>query len=519
MKEVGVSGGYAGDADSRKADFWRVVNENGVERWGAFQYEILSFLGEGASSSVWLLKRIQRARKGKVDVDADEGKLYAGKFEVKDDDTRDTEPLFLENGEILFETKWEKRDREIELLKLLSGVYNRGYGGGEVTSRVSQLREVIRFKTPNDESEGRLIVTDFVPTQSFVYDDELQGYFLHSHHHRHSRALLNEAGVRWLASELLSAVNELSQKNIFHRDIKPENFGFTRKLPASFIRPLSPTVFPGDDSSKSSDHLAQDSTRLLEVCAEKTVCAVEAFDGERSRGLSKREKEMLGRCLFWPTSPNFEADSSEVPRPLPGISAEDSVSVRLIDFDRALCSPRGVLWDAAGTTAFTPPEALIKPPGGVYDGTARDLFSVGVVLYLSAFGALPFNDCLALKLQCLILRGEFALPPSPPWLGSFALSDVMTETIRLLLSKNPKDRLQCFYSHTRPEKLSQPMPVPPDSTDLTRELSRIDLATTATTRADESANEAEDECADDERLSENRINPEHLHDKQHPLKL
>lgn len=63
--------------------------------------------------------------------------------------------------------------------------------------------------------------------------------------------------------------------------------------------------------------------------------------------------------------------------------------VRLIDFGFASMLKPGVKCRmACGTPSYMPPEILKK---GEYEGTAADMWSLGVVLYAMLHGCYPFK--------------------------------------------------------------------------------------------------------------------------------
>lgn len=75
------------------------------------------------------------------------------------------------------------------------------------------------------------------------------------------------------------------------------------------------------------------------------------------------------------------------------------------------------IYDAEGTTAFTSPECLMHIEGGI-PGKARDIFSIGVVLYTMIYGKLPYSGKGSIELVINMLNAPLTFPAyrtvSPP---------------------------------------------------------------------------------------------------------
>lgn len=115
-----------------------------------------------------------------------------------------------------------------------------------------------------------------------------------------------------------------------------------------------------------------------------------------------------------------------------------------------------------GSALFVAPEAMQDPTGASYDGKAADLWSCGVITYISLFGQHPFirdqdehlgqNEKLVAMLQ-RILRDEAEFVgrglPAPPTAavkeggegGGVVISDACRDLLRGLLVCDPKQRL------------------------------------------------------------------------------
>lgn len=103
------------------------------------------------------------------------------------------------------------------------------------------------------------------------------------------------------------------------------------------------------------------------------------------------------------------------------------------------------IFDAEGTQMFTPPECFqprseeefasgIRNP---LDGSKRDVWSVGVTMFVALFGEPPFRGDSALELQLNILHEELVIP-------SFRkLSDDCFNFLMKLMERDPKKRLSC----------------------------------------------------------------------------
>lgn len=116
--------------------------------------------------------------------------------------------------------------------------------------------------------------------------------------------------------------------------------------------------------------------------------------------------------------------------------------IKLIDFGLAAnCSadnmaanknqaPLGQLSTCCGSITYAAPEVI---GGGVYSGTAVDVWSAGVMMYALLIGQLPFNDNSISKLYQKIQGGIQKLPDY--------LSPDACDLLRRMLTVNPRNRI------------------------------------------------------------------------------
>lgn len=91
-----------------------------------------------------------------------------------------------------------------------------------------------------------------------------------------------------------------------------------------------------------------------------------------------------------------------------------------------------------GTTAFTPPEAISRTDRNLrtFDGRARDLWSVGITLYVAACGKLPFTGPVPVRVQFSILLSPVDYDALPSTMDGY-----LRRLIEGLLEKDPVKRL------------------------------------------------------------------------------
>ena len=109
--------------------------------------------------------------------------------------------------------------------------------------------------------------------------------------------------------------------------------------------------------------------------------------------------------------------------------------VKVIDFGlSARITPHSKLADMCGSMAYSPPEIVMQVP---YDGTAADIWSLGIVLYTLLLGGFPFysQDPAMMKDQITKL-GKLRFPK---WLSQSA-----KELIVSMLHRHPEHRVGIF---------------------------------------------------------------------------
>jgi serine/threonine protein kinase len=108
--------------------------------------------------------------------------------------------------------------------------------------------------------------------------------------------------------------------------------------------------------------------------------------------------------------------------------------IKIIDFNISEISLE--IFDAQGTTSFTPPECFLPREDGEWiDGPARDLWSVGVTLFCMVFGQCPFEGNSPLELQFNIIDYDDKIPRIHELKNA-----KLIEKITILLNKSPKNR-------------------------------------------------------------------------------
>ncbi|GLT84842.1 hypothetical protein SLE2022_030540 [Rubroshorea leprosula] len=90
----------------------------------------------------------------------------------------------------------------------------------------------------------------------------------------------------------------------------------------------------------------------------------------------------------------------------------------------------GLLHTACGTPNYVAPEVLTNKG---YDGTASDIWSCGVILFVLMAGYLPFDESNLMALYKKILKAEFSCPP---WFSPEA-----KKLISRILDPNPLSRI------------------------------------------------------------------------------
>jgi len=127
--------------------------------------------------------------------------------------------------------------------------------------------------------------------------------------------------------------------------------------------------------------------------------------------------------------------------------------VKIIDFGlSARVTPQHKLGDMCGSMAYSPPEIVMHVP---YDGTAADMWSLGIVLYTLLLGGFPFyaQDPALMKDQ--ITHGKLRFPK---WLSLSA-----RQLIVAMLHRHPEHRACIYDVQDHPWLAPSPSPSPPPS--------------------------------------------------------
>mmetsp|Transcript_34773 Transcript_34773/g.78085 ORF Transcript_34773/g.78085 Transcript_34773/m.78085 type:complete len:406 (+) Transcript_34773:12-1229(+) len=137
----------------------------------------------------------------------------------------------------------------------------------------------------------------------------------------------------------------------------------------------------------------------------------------------------------WPTSA-ARRSLAGVPTGIEALLARHQVVAKLVDFNSSLhaTDPTCTIWDAQGTTLFTPPECFNEASKTGVLGKPRDAWSCGVVLFCLFFGRCPYWAEDALWLQVKIGFEEFSYPKQ-------VLSPASEDLLLQLLKREPGERL------------------------------------------------------------------------------
>eukprot|EP00183_Erythrolobus_madagascarensis_P000114 CAMPEP_0185847216 /NCGR_PEP_ID=MMETSP1354-20130828/2573_1 /TAXON_ID=708628 /ORGANISM="Erythrolobus madagascarensis, Strain CCMP3276" /LENGTH=1105 /DNA_ID=CAMNT_0028547483 /DNA_START=157 /DNA_END=3474 /DNA_ORIENTATION=- len=111
--------------------------------------------------------------------------------------------------------------------------------------------------------------------------------------------------------------------------------------------------------------------------------------------------------------------------------------VKISDFGSAKLMEGGAPHTSVGTPAFTPPELCLsdKAPIASGDGSASDVWSLGVTLFYMLYGRVPFIANGVFPMYEAICTHDLALPRAP------FVSQECRELLRLILNKDDKERL------------------------------------------------------------------------------
>eukprot|EP01054_Gregarina_sp_Poly1_P002993 Gregarina_sp_Poly_1__2992@NODE_183_length_11787_cov_91_985239_g163_i0_p5_GENE_NODE_183_length_11787_cov_91_985239_g163_i0NODE_183_length_11787_cov_91_985239_g163_i0_p5_ORF_typecomplete_len243_score24_75Pkinase/PF00069_25/5_5e20Pkinase_Tyr/PF07714_17/6_3e09Kinaselike/PF14531_6/5_6Kinaselike/PF14531_6/0_00028Pkinase_fungal/PF17667_1/0_00068WaaY/PF06176_11/0_076WaaY/PF06176_11/4_6e02Kdo/PF06293_14/0_22Kdo/PF06293_14/5_4e02_NODE_183_length_11787_cov_91_985239_g163_i043395067 len=232
------------------------------------------------------------------------------------------------------------------------------------------------------------------------------------------------------------ALNEIHKCKVVHKDVKPENIRLTRQWPQSCVR-----YVPMFELASAHAERVRFPKTVLQTIPESITHSI-------SRDI---EQEYL-----WDggLDRDFKLGGFAV---LNKDTASDEPLIKLIDFNVAVYTEHDEIWDAEGSQAFTPPEALIPQSANKkFSGSKRDMWSAGITLFASMFGHLPYWDIVPIKLQFDVISQPLRFPTYPSvdsdvqsilryGIGTFPS---LSFSFRQMLDKNPAQRLgplECIH--------------------------------------------------------------------------
>lgn len=128
-------------------------------------------------------------------------------------------------------------------------------------------------------------------------------------------------------------------------------------------------------------------------------------------------------------------------------------AVKIIDFGlSARILPQMKLGDMCGSMAYSPPEIVNHVP---YEGTAADMWSLGIVLYTLLLGGFPFYAADPQQMKEQITHGKLRFPK---WLNPSA-----RELIVSMLHRHPEHRSSIFDVQEHPWLSPPSKPLDDDS--------------------------------------------------------
>jgi len=132
------------------------------------------------------------------------------------------------------------------------------------------------------------------------------------------------------------------------------------------------------------------------------------------------------------------------------INSPDYDTVKVTDFGLANWnfSRRGTMRTACGTPNYIAPEVILVDEGieRTTYGTAVDMWSLGVVLYVMLCGFAPFTHENTAALFSMITRGDYTFP-SPYWDG---ISESAKDLVAQMLTVDPEARPSASQCLTHP---------------------------------------------------------------------
>ncbi|KAG5177312.1 kinase-like domain-containing protein [Tribonema minus] len=364
------------------------------------QYEVLDHLGEGATATVKLCRRV--SRKGKPGSDDE---LVAVKIMEKKHLQRQR-ALGGDRGGLMKEDGLHKLKQEIAIMKKL------------IHPNVVQLIEVIDFP----ENACAYLVLEYVHGGPIMtWDDERRAYKYPPH-----RGAVPPPLVAQFFMDALTGLQFLHANNIIHRDLKPDilrrghGSAMCSALLAAqfFMDALAVLQFPHANNIIHRDPEARHSQTIMTwhalshpiTHACRRACDTALDDADILVGRDGTVKIAdFGVAHYFA---NERVPTSDIAR---------SVS-------------RGMVHDVQGTWYFWAPEACHIDTSDRYNGYAADTWALGVCLWVFAFWTLPFDHQDPTELFELICAAPLRFPQG-------AADPDLRALLEGLLDKSPARRL------------------------------------------------------------------------------
>lgn len=144
---------------------------------------------------------------------------------------------------------------------------------------------------------------------------------------------------------------------------------------------------------------------VMENCPNGTLEAL--LDREGS--LSMQEIRLLFRPILESVASFHNLDISHRDIKPSNIALDSKYRPKIIDWGFSTsCPSGGKVTTYCGTFPFAAPECLRKIP---YDPKMSDMWSIGVLLYVAAFGVHPFKDRFDNVEVTRAIKGDYTIPP------------------------------------------------------------------------------------------------------------